>query len=512
MDPLISADKTPLVFGTDTEISSFTDEPTNIETNKKKRISFLPLAAVILFGLVYMAPIMKSYPAAHSCFAILVLASFLWGTEGIPAYATAYLIPALAVWLQISIDPETHLRVSGPDAAQSFSWKFMDPIIFIFLGSMTMSECLSKLHITDRVSQFVFKRLSKNPKIILLTLMLLNLFIAAFLSNVASTTLILTFSIPIIRSLDPDDPYIKAILFGIAWSGNAGGMPTPIASPQNVLALDYMKGSKNSNISFIEWMAFGFPVSILICVSEWAYLIFRFKPKRATINVSENSNNFDPWNLKHTYTVIITVLTIILWTLEEKLPSILGHTGITALIPVVCFFGSGMLQIEDFHSIRWSTLALMGGGLALGEAMKVSGLLDLISSSFGNVLKKVPMWPLLAIFLLIIGILASLINSTSAASIIYPVIAILAEPTHHTALFVTLSALMISGSQLFHISSFPNALASGVCKHLPGQPDQVTNFSFLEGPEFFIIGWPTLFMSILIIASIGYGITYAMEL
>lgn len=512
MDPLLSADKTPLVFGTDTEISSFTDEPTNIEGEKKKRISFLPIAAAILFAVLYMLPIMKSNPTAHSCLAILVVASFLWGTEGIPAYATAYLVPALSVWLQISVDPETHLRVPGPDAAQSFSWKFMDPIIFIFLGSMTMSECLSKLHITDRVSQFVFKRLSKNPKFILLTLMIMNLFIAAFLSNVASTTLVLTFSIPIIRSLDPDDPYIKALLFGIAWSGNAGGMPTTIASPQNVLALDYMRGSENDNISLIEWMAFGFPVSLLICISEWVYLILRFKPKRAMINVSENTNNFDPWGIKHTYAVGITVLTIVLWTLEEKLPSILGHTGITALIPVVCFFGSGMLSIEDFHSIRWSTLSLMGGGLALGEAMKVSGLLDLISSSCGKFLKKIPMWPLLAVFLIIIGILASLINSTSAASIIYPVIETLSSPTHHTALFVTLSALMISGSQLFHISSFPNALVSGVCKHLPGQPDQVTHFTFLEGPEFFIVGWPTLFSSMLIISSVGYGITFAMKL
>lgn len=511
-DPLLSADKTPLVFGTDTEISSFTDEPTNIETGKKKRMTFLPLAAAILFGLVYVLPIMNENPSAHSCFAILVVVSFLWATEGIPAYATSYLVPALAIWLQISIDDETHLRLSGAEAANNFSYKFMDPIIFIFLGSMTMSEGLTKHNITDRVSRFVFKNLSKNPKIILLTLMLLNLFIAAFLSNVASTTLLLTFTIPIIRSLDPDDPFIKSLLFGIAWSGNCGGMPTTIASPQNVLALKYMQESDTANVQFVEWMAFGFPVSLLLCIAEWGYLVWKFKPKRERITVMEQTQELAPWGLKHTYIVAITFITIFLWTIQEKLPGILGNIGITSLIPVITFFGSGMLTIEDFHSIRWSTLSLMGGGLALGEAMKASGLLNLLAETTSDLLKKVPTWPLLLIFLFLTGVFASLINSTSAASIFYPVIAILSKNTGHSGLFVSLCALQISGAQLFHISSFPNALTSGVCKHLPGQPDQITHFNFIEGPEYFTVGWVTLIVGVLLISSVGYGITLGLKL
>ena len=508
---VLQTDPSPLIFQNESELSTFTENMT-IDAPSKNKVSVLPLVAGLIFGVVYILPILESYPTEHTCLALLCTVAFLWSTEGIPAYASAYLVPIFCVWFGVGIDSETHLRIKSSVLASTFAWKFMDPIIFVFLGSMTMSTCLSKLRITDRISGFIFKHLSKNPKWILLTLMLINLFIAAFLSNVASTTLVLSLTMPIIRSLDPNDPFIKAFLFGIAWSGNCGGMPTTIASPQNVLALQYMESSEKVNISFTDWMCFGFPLSILICVAEWLYLVLRFKPLTDHINVAiAPTEKFDLWSVKHTYACIVTVLTIVLWTLEETLSSVLGNVGITALLPVIAFFGSGMLSTEDFHSIRWSTLSLMGGGLALGEAMKLSGLLDLLSSVSGA-MESISMWPLLVIFLFIEGILGSLINSTSAASILYPVIAILGRHTGHVSLFVCLSAIMISGAQLFHISSFPNALVSGVCKHVYGYPDQLTQETFLEGPEYFKVGWLTMIIAVLIISSIGYGITLGMKL
>ena len=79
-------------------------------------------------------------------------------------------------------------------------------------------------------------------------------------------------------------------------------------------------------------------------------------------------------------------------------------------------------------------------------------------------------------------------------------------------MFVCLSALMISGAQLFHISSFPNALVSGVRKHIYGNPEEITQNTFLLGPEYFTVGWVTLFIGIIIISSIGYGISLGLGL
>ena len=509
-DQLISKDNSPLIFvNTDNDISTFTEDATQndaVKDEKKERLSFLPISAVIIFAVVYMLPFWELDPISHSCFALLCSIAFLWGTEGIPAYATAYIVPLFAVWLGLGYDKSTGQRIPAATLASTYAWRFMDPIIFVFLGSMTMSECLTKLNITDRVSRLVFKRLSKKPLFILLTLMILNWAIAAFLSNVASTTLVLSFTMPIIRSLDPEDPFIKALLFGIAWSGNCGGMPTTIASPQNILALKYVHDNTTTRISFLDWMYYGVPVSLILILIEWGYLLLRFKPERSQIIVGETEAEYAPWSVKHTFACIITITTIALWALNETFPNFLGNVGITSMLPVITFFGSGMLSVTDFHSIRWSTLALMGGGLALGEAMKSSGLLDLVAEASQKFMKGIPLWPLLLIFLLVEGILASLINSTSAAAILYPVIAIMGESSHHPNLLVVLSALMVSGAQLFHISSFPNALMSGVCKHKPGNPEDITQETFLSGKEYFLYGWPTLLFGMAVISSIGYFI------
>lgn len=509
-DLLITADSTtPMVFSTDGEASQFTEEPT-VKTKKKLiEFSLLPIAGALTFGIFYILPIMESYPTAHTCLAILFSISFLWGTEGIPSHATSYLVPVMCVWLGIGIDSETKLRMEASQLASILAWKFMDPIIFVFLGSMTISAALGKLSITDRVSSFVFKRLSKKPMWILLSIMMLNMVVAAFLSNIASTTLLLTFTLPIIRSLDPDDPFIKAILLGIAWSGNTGGMCTPIASTQNILAVKAMK-EENITVSFLTWMLLAFPTAIVINLVEWFYLVMVYKPQKAQVRIPEqDTDTLEPWGLKHTYVCGITLLTIVLWTIQETFPDVLGHVGITSLIPVITFFGSGIMDITDFHKIRWSTLALMGGGLALGEAMKLSGLLDLVGV-MGPALAKISLWPLLFIFLLFAAILGSLINSTSTASILYPVISTLSKPTGHSTLCVLLSALMISGSQLFHISSFANALMNGVCKHVIGCPDQLTQEPFVTGTEFFMKGWLTMIIGPLVIASIGYGLCIAL--
>ena len=69
---------------------------------------------------------------------------------------------------------------------------------------------------------------------------------------------------------------------------------------------------------------------------------------------------------------------------------------------------------------------------------------------------------------------------------------------------------MISGAQLFHISSFPNALVSGVTEQSPD--DDGPKPTYLTGVDYIIYGLPTILMSILVISTIGYMITSAIGL
>lgn len=476
------------------------------EQSTRKKISFLPIIGIIIFCIIYLCPIFSQYPTAHTCLAILILSGYLWGTDIIPSYITAYLMPFLAVWFSIGYDEKTGERIPANQMAVKITSKFMDPIIFLFLGSMTMSAALTKLQITDRISAFALSKISLKPKTILMTIMILNFSTASFLSNIASTTLLLNFSLTIIRSLDPEDPFIKQLLLGLAWSGNAGGLVTTIASVQNILAIKYINESGAASISFISWISFAGPTAAIILFGCYFFLILRYKASHENlkIDVNQRNNDFGKWTWKHTFASAITIITIICWAMQESFPKFFGHVGITALIPLIAFFSTRILDSDDFGSIRWSTLSLMGGGIALGEAMNSSGLLKLLSDDISNLMDGIPLFFVVMIFLVIIGVLVSVINHTSAAAILFPVLNQIGLKLGNPTIFLTLSAMMIGCAQLFHISSFPTALVSGVQKHFKDEPHKLSQEHFLKGPEFFLSGWPVVLGSAIIIGTIGY--------
>jgi phosphate transporter len=387
----------------------------------------------------------------------------------------------------------------------------MDPIIFVFLGSLAMSAALTKLQITDRVSAYALSKISPKSSIILFTIMVLNFSTAAFLSNIASTTLLLTFSLPIIRSLDPSEPFIRALLFGLAWSGNAGGMVTTIASVQNILAIKYINESSGTSISFIEWVAFAGPTAFAILIGQYFYIRFRFPTELRYIHV-EAPREYGPWTWRHTFAVVVTLVTITLWALNDSFAGFFGHVGITALLPLICLFGVKILGSDDFGHLRWSTLSLMGGGIALGEAMNCSQLLTLLSSGMAKGLEHIPLWVCVLIFLAIEGALVSVINHTSAAAILFPVLNEIGIQLGNPTVLLTLSALMIGNAQLFHISSFTTALVSGVTRHVRGEPHNLTGEPFIPGPSFFFAGWPVVLGAVIIIASLGYGLVLGLKM
>jgi phosphate transporter len=254
-------------------------------------------------------------------------------------------------------------------------------------------------------------------------------------------------------------------------------------------------------------MSFGIPIAFVLVVLEWGYLCLRMRPPRTAVKTVLGVPERRPWAFNHSFVTVITVLTIVLWGLESVIVDILGNIGITALIPVVAFFGSGLLDEQDFRGLRWHTLALMGGGLALGEAMTESNLLTLFRDVSMDLFEMIPLWPLLFVTLVVTGIFASLINSTAASAILYPFIRVIGDSHGCPQTFVVLSAMMISSAQLFHMSSFANALVASVLRHNQGMQGRLTKDPFIDRRDFPIQSWPvTLIVAPLIVSSLGYGI------
>jgi phosphate transporter len=132
--------------------------------------------------------------------------------------------------------------------------------------------------------------------------------------------------------------------------------------------------------------------------------------------------------------------------------------GVIAIIPIVLFFGTGILTKEDFNNFLWTIIILAAGGLALGKAVNSSGLLKTIALTITDGVAGVSLYGVTCIFAGLIAVVATFISHTVAALIVLPLVrevgASMADP--HPNLLVMSSVLMASAAMGLPTSGFPN--------------------------------------------------------
>jgi phosphate transporter len=155
---------------------------------------------------------------------------------------------------------------------------------------------------------------------------------------------------------------------------------------------------------------------------------------------------------------LVTVGTIALWCVTHQLEGVFGDMGVVAIIPMVMFFGTGILTKEDFNNFLWTIIILAAGGLALGKAVASSGLLHTIAVKITEGVEGMSLYGILVVFAAMILVVATFISHTVAALIILPLVqqvgANMSDP--HPNLLVMGSALMCSAAMGLPTSGFPN--------------------------------------------------------
>jgi phosphate transporter len=464
--------------------------------------SFVPLSAVCLFALVYLTPIIPDRPTAHTFFAIVSFAFFLWITEPIPSFATAYLITLLCVWFRVGLDSASGDRIPAVALAESFAGAFMDPRVFTLLGSIAISHALRKTNISARITRLLLRAVSPRPAHVLFALMFLNLLGSAAFSVASSTTIVLSLALPVLQALGPRCPFSKALLFGIAWSANCAGMMN--GTIHNQIAMSILSNF-GAIVSQSEWVCIGVPVGIFICFLYWIYLRLSFGADQTARIMILPTAEHEEWSRKHTETFLCTIVTFVMWTFDGFLSEFFGHIGIVSLLPIVWLFSRGILTTADFNSFPWSTLTLAGGAIVLSESAQLSGLLNVF------VVRVIIVFSRLSSLQTVIAIIApimigSIFNWSIVASAIFPVIAAVGEECGHLKSFVILSALALNSAQLFHVSSLANALVSSVFF----EGEDVTcqrSIVLLRGHDFLFAGLPSVVISTGVLLTLGLALT-----
>ncbi|KAH1446864.1 hypothetical protein KXV81_001351 [Aspergillus fumigatus] len=462
-------------------------------------LSFGTLIVILaVFIILLYAPIMDK-PEQQNCLAMLVFVSLLWATEVIPLFVTSLLIPFLVVMLRIMKSADKPYHRLGPKDATGAAFSAMwTPVIMLLLGGFTIAAALSKYDIARRMAMFVLSRAGSNPKVVLLTNMFVSMFLSMWISNVASPVLCYSIIQPLLRNLPPDSNFAKALVLGIALAANVGGAASPIASPQNIIALQNMYPS----ISWGTWFFISLPVCIISILLIWLLLLATFKPGRDTTIVPIRPVK-DQFSGVQYFVTIVTLSTIGLWCVSHQLEHVFGDMGVIAIIPMVLFFGTGILNKEDFNNFLWTIIILAAGGLCLGKAVTSSGLLHTIAKAITAHVDHFNLYGVLLVFSALILVMATFISHTVAALIMLPLVRQIGvgmdDP--HPNLLVMASALMCSVAMALPTSGFPNMTA--IMTEVPQ-----TGQRYLHVRHFFTRGIPASLMSWAVIVTIGYGLMY----
>lgn len=118
---------------------------------------------------------------------------------------------------------------------------------FHFKG-FSISAAFSKFQYELWIAAFIQRYVGHKPKLFLLCFMFLGLLLSLLIGNVAAPILCSGIMLPIIRDLNRNSLYAKAMLLGLAFACNIGGMLTPVSSPQNAVVVNVYP------IDFGDWV------------------------------------------------------------------------------------------------------------------------------------------------------------------------------------------------------------------------------------------------------------------
>lgn len=434
---------------------------------KKKTLALLFVAAVFIvlwclpseaFGMEGLTQVQQRI------IAIFVYATLMWVMEIVPAWTTSV---SIMVLLLLFTSDSGVKWICNPDAVgQLLSYKqvmasFADPVVMLFIGGFVLAIATTKTGLDVHLARVLLTPFGKKSENILLGFMLVTALFSMFISNTATTAMMLTFLTPVFKQLPEAGKGRIAMALSIPVAANLGGIGTPIGTPPNTIALKYLNDPEGLNlgIGFGQWMLFMVPLVIVMILISWAIIkrVFPFSQKTIELKIDGEMKHG-----RQTTLVITTIIVTILLWMTDTLTGINTYT--VALIPFAVFAMTGIITKYDLEEINWSVIWMVAGGFALGYAMNGSGLAALF-------IKAIPFGDFSPILILVLSglicyALSNLISHSATAALLMPILVVvctamgdkLATIGGSTTVLIGV-AIASSSAMILPISTPPNALA-----------------------------------------------------
>lgn len=395
-----------------------------------------------------------------------------WVTEAVPIAVTA-LLPIVLFPLTGALDLST--------TTASYGHKY----IFLYMGGFILAIAIEKWNLHKRMALHIIKLIGTNVKNIILGFMVATAFLSMWISNTATSVMMLPIGMSIVSQLkdnpstqmDENKLFGKALMLSIAYSASIGGIATLIGTPPNLVFAGYMQEIYNIDISFFQWLKFGLPISILLLFIAWFYIThmaFNFKQKEfpgGKQEIQRLITDLGPMKREEKIVMSVFVITAICWItrsfiLEKFLPGI--DDTIIAIIAGITLFtlssgkkGKRIIHWEEAVKMPWGIILLFGGGMALASGFEVTGL----AQWFGVQMTLLDALPLLLLILIVIfsvNFITELTSNLATTAMLLPILAPIALKLNLNP-YMLLVATTVAASCAFMlpVATPPNAVVFG---------------------------------------------------
>ncbi|MCK0159236.1 SLC13 family permease [Allomuricauda sp. F6463D] len=359
-----------------------------------------------------------------------------WVFEVLPIAVTA-LLPILLFPLLDAVELG--------DTTASYGHKY----VFLYLGGFILAVAIEKWNLHKRIALQIIKTIGTNMYTIVLGFMVATAFLSMWISNTATTVMVLPMAISIVKQLkdNPETPedenkvFSKLLMLAIAYAASIGGIATLIGTPPNLVLAGFVQKTYGVDISFWQWMKFGLPVSSVLLVLAWLYLTriaYPLKQSRFPGGKKEINRllaELGPLGKEEKLVLFVFVLTAFCWItrsfLLQKIVPNIDDTIIAIGAAILLFIipanrsGEPLINWKEAVQIPWGIILLFGGGMAIAKGFQETGLANYLGGQMAF-FDGLPLFVLLLLIITCVNFLTEVTSNLATTAMLLPVLAPLA--------------------------------------------------------------------------------------
>lgn len=403
------------------------------------------LIAGLISTLVYFLMPGEASHQARLTASMITLMAILWITEAIPIPVT-------------SLIPLFFLPLIGVASVNDVSPYYARSIVFLFLGGFLLALGLQKSGIHKRIALHIVHKIGSKPGRIVLGFMIATGFLSMWISNTASVMVMLPVGLSVLHQAEAHglegknlENFGLGIMLGMAYAADIGGMATIVGTPPNLVFIEMFHEMfpKAPEVSFVDWMLMGLPMSIVFMASGWWLLVKVIFPVRekntfgGSEAIKEQLVALGGVRRDEIFAGLIFAVTALLWITgsDIKFASFtlhgwrsllgvegLGDAGVAILMASILFMipskdrqGQYLLEWRMTEKVPWGILLLFGGGFAMAFGFEKSGLNDVVGAAFSTLNVSSPIVAV-AVINTILTFLTEITSNTAMTNLILPIL------------------------------------------------------------------------------------------